>query len=251
MRALSIIFRKELRLFFLSPLAWVVMALFTFLNGWLFASIVNAMRLRVSPRSLIFNLFDSGWFWMGFFILFPLITMRLFAEERKMGTMEGLLTAPVRTSEVLLGKYFATVVVYLVIIAPMFFFFPLFQLITGEEAAFHSGAMWGSVLAFLLIGLFNVSIGTLASALTSNQLIAAMLTFVFVMLHYFFGFLLNYALIENSIWTDVTTYFSTTDHVRSLSEGLIGTSPIIYYVSSSIVILAITHHVLESRKWRT
>tara|TARA_R110002096_G_scaffold44229_10_gene118966 strand:+ start:849 stop:1604 length:756 start_codon:yes stop_codon:yes gene_type:complete len=251
MRSFLIIFLKEIRSFFLSPLAWVVMALFTFLNGWLFASMVNAMRLRVSSRSLVYNLFDSGWFWMGFFILFPLITMRLFAEERKMGTIEGLLTAPVRTSEVLLGKYLATVVVYLVIIMPMFLFFPLFQLVTGEQAAYQTGAMWGSMLAFLLVGLFNVAIGTLASAMTSNQLIAAMLTFVFVMLHYYFGFLLNHSLIQDSIWTEGMAYFSTTDHMHALTEGVIDSGPIVYYVSFSVVLLSVTHHILESRKWRT
>ena len=77
MRAFFIIFLKELRAFFLSPLAWTVMALFTFLNAWLFASMINAMQMRVSSRSLIYNFFDSGWFWMGFFILFPLITHQL------------------------------------------------------------------------------------------------------------------------------------------------------------------------------
>ena len=129
MRTFFILFFKELRSFFLSPLAWVVIALFTFLNGWLFASMVNAMRLQVSARSLVYNLFQSGWFWMGFFVLFPLLTMRLFAEERKMGTIEGLLTAPVRTSEVVLAKYAATVVVYVVTVLPVFGFFPIFQLV--------------------------------------------------------------------------------------------------------------------------
>lgn len=250
MRTFTILFLKELRSFFLSPLAYVVMALFTFLNGWLFASLVNAMRLRVSPRSLIYNLFDSGWFWMGFFILFPLITMRLFAEERKMGTIEGLLTAPVRTSEVVLAKYLATVVVYAIIVAPMFLFFPIFQMVTGEQAAFHSGALWGSALGLLLIGFFNVAMGTLASALTANQLIAAMLTFVFVMLHYFLGFIHNFGVVPGSVWSDALTYFSTKEHMSSLTEGLIDSRPIIYYISASVVLISLTHHVLESRKWR-
>lgn len=250
MRTFLILFLKELRSFFLSPLAWVVMALFTFLNGWLFASMVNAMRLRVSPRSLVFNMFESGWFWMGFFILFPLITMRLFAEERKMGTIEGLLTAPVRTSEVVLAKYLATVVVYVVIVLPVFLFFPLFQIVTGESAAFHSGALWGSALGLLLVGIFNVAIGTLASSLTANQLIAAMLTFVMVMLHYFMGFLHNFGVVPGSNWTDSLTYFSTTEHMQALSEGLIDSRPIVYYISFSVILLAFTHHVLESRKWR-
>ncbi len=251
MRAFFILFTKELRSFFLSPLAWIVMALFTFLNGWLFAGMINAMRLRVSSRSLVYNLFDSGWFWMGFFILFPLITMRLFAEERKMGTIEGLLTAPVRTSEVILAKYFATVVVYLVIVAPLFFFFPLFQWITGEEAAFQGGALWGTALGLLLVGIFHVAIGTLASALTANQLIAAMITFVFVMLHYFLGFMERFGLVSGSTWSEGLSYFSTIEHMHSLTEGLIDSRPIVYYLSFAAVLLTITHHVLESRKWRT
>ncbi|MEC8825558.1 MAG: ABC transporter permease [Verrucomicrobiota bacterium] len=250
MRAFFIIFLKELRAFFLSPLAWTVMALFTFLNAWLFASMINAMQMRVSSRSLIYNFFDSGWFWMGFFILFPLITMRLFAEEKKMGTIEGLLTAPVRTSEVLLGKYFAAVVVFLVIVAPMYFFFPLFQAVTGEKAAFQGGAMLGAGLGIALVGIFNVAIGTLASALTSNQLIAAMLTFVFAMLHYFLGFLHNFGVVPGSVWTGGMTYFSTTEHMHALTSGLIDSGPVIYYASFSILLLAITYHVLESRKWR-
>lgn len=187
---------------------------------------------------------------MGFFILFPLITMRLFAEERKMGTIEGLLTAPVRTSEVVLAKYFATVVVYCVIVLPVFCFFPLFQVVTGQEAAFHGGALWGSALGLVLVGLFNSAIGAFASSLTANQLIAAMLTFVFAMLHFFLGFVLNFGLMSGSVWADELSYISTTEHMQALSEGLIDSRPIIYYVSFSIVLLSLTHHVLESRKWR-
>jgi len=250
MRAFTILFRKELKSFFLSPLAWVVMALFTFLNGWLFVSLVNAMRLRVSPRSLVYNVFDSGWFWMGFFILFPLITMRLFAEERKMGTLEGLLTAPVRTSEVVLAKYASTVVVYLVIVLPVFLFFPLFQAITGEAAAFQPGALWGAALGLTLVGLFHVAVGTLASALTSNQLIAAMTTFVFVMLHYFLGFIERFGLVAGSTWNAALSYFSLSEHMNSLTEGLIDSRPVVYYLTFSAALLSLTHHVLESRKWR-
>lgn len=250
MRTFFILFIKELRSFLLSPLAYVLIALFTLLNGWIFVSVVKAMQMQISSQSLIHNLFSSGWFWMGFFILFPLLTMRLFAEERKMGTIEGLLTAPVRTSEVVLAKYFATVVVYAIIVAPVFFFFPIFQLVSGEQAAFSPGALWGSLLGLFLIGIFNVAIGTLASALTTNQLIAAMLTFVLVMLHYFLGFLQNFGVSPDSVWADGLTYFSTTEHMNSLTEGLIDSRPIVYYISFSVVLIALTHHVLESRKWR-
>lgn len=250
MRPFSILFFKELRSFFLSPMAYVIMALFTFLNGWLFVSMVRAMQLQASPRSLVHNLFSSGWFWMGFLILFPLITMRLFADERKMGTIEGLLTAPVRTAEVVLAKYGAAVAVYLVLLLPVFAFFPLFRLVTGEVTAFQPGAVWGSLLGLFLIGAFHVSIGTLASALTANPLIAAMLTFVFVMLHYFLGFLQNFGMVTGSVWSKGMSYFSTTEHMNVLAEGLVDSRPLVYYVSFSVLLLSLTHHVLESRKWR-
>ena len=250
MRPFFILFSKELRSFFLSPMAYVVMALFTFLNGWLFVSMVRAMQLQASPRSLIHNLFASGWFWMGYLILFPLVTMRLFAEERKMGTIEGLLTAPVRTSEVVLAKFAAALGAYLVIILPVFLFFPIFRLVTGEGAAFHEGAVLGSAAGLFLLGAFHVSIGTLSSALTSNPLIAAMLTFVFVMLHYFLGFLQNFGMVPGSVWSDAMAYFSTSEHMNFLTEGLLDSRPVVYYLSFTALLLSLTHHVLESRKWR-
>ena len=250
MRRWLIIYLKELRSFFQSPLAFIVMALFTFLNGWLFIGVVNAMRIKAMPYSLVHNLFNSGWFWMGFLILFPLITMRLFAEEKKMGTFEGLMTAPVRTLEVLLGKYLSAFTVYLTMLIPLFLFFSVFKMITEQESAYHGGAIWGSALALIVIGAFNIAIGTLASALTSNQLIAAMLTFVGVMLHYFFGFIGSFAGLPDSRWASTLGYFSTVEHMRVMSDGLIDTRPILYYTSFSILILAIAYHVVESRKWR-
>lgn len=250
MRSFTVLFIKELRSFFLSPLAYVLMALFAFLNGWLFLSMIRAMQSQASSRSLVNNLFSSGWFWMGFLILFPLITMRLFAEERKMGTIEGLLTAPVRTSEVVLAKYAAAVVAYAAILGPVFLYYPLFRAVTGESAAFQPGAVWASALGFLLIGGFHIAIGTLASSLTANALIAAMVTFVLGMLHYFLGFLQQFGLVPGSGWAEALAYFSTMQHVDRLSEGMLDTRPILYYSSFSALLLSITHHVLESRKWR-
>jgi len=250
MRPFLTLFGKEIRSFFLSPMAWVVMALFTFLNGWLFVGMVRAMEMQASPRSLIHNLFSSGWFWMGYLILFPLITMRLYAEERKMGTLEGLFTAPVRTSEVVLAKYAAAVTAYLTILAPIFTFFPLFRLLTGEIAAFQGGAVLGSAVGLFLLGAFHIAIGSLASSLTANPLIAAMLTFVFGMMHYFLGFLQSFGLVPGSGWSDAVAYFSTQEHMQFLTAGLVDTRPVLYYLSFSIVLLSLTHHVLESRKWR-
>ncbi|HRQ89041.1 MAG TPA: hypothetical protein PLA50_09600, partial [Bacteroidia bacterium] len=101
-----------------------------------------------------------------------------------------------------------------------------------------------------LIGSFHVAIGTLASSLTANPLIAAMLTFVFGMLHYFLGFLQQFGLAPGSVWAEAMAYFSTPEHINVLSEGLLDSRPIVYYLAFSAVLLSLTHHVLESRKWR-
>lgn len=251
MRPFFILLRKELRSFFLSPLAYVIIALFTFLNGWLFSSIVIAMRLRVNQHSLVYNLFDSGWFWMGYFFLFPLLTMRLFAEEKKMGTLETLFTAPVRSVQVVMAKYIATCILYVVIILPVFAFFFLFQDITGELAAFQSGSFYGAGAILLLLGFFNIAIGCFASSLTSNQLIAAMITFVVVMLHYFLGFIHFFGAKLPTELLDKVTYFSTVEHRRIFTEGLIDSRPIVYYLSSAAVMLFLTHQILERRRWKS
>jgi ABC-2 type transport system permease protein len=108
----------------------------------------------------------------------------------------------------------------------------------------------GSALGLFLLGGFHVAIGTLASSLTSNPLIAAMLTFVFVMLHYFLGFLQNFGLVPGSVWAEAMAYFSTQEHMNVLTAGLVDSRPVVYYLSFSAVLLSLTHHVLESRKWR-
>ena len=250
MRTFLIIYLKELRSFFLSPFAFVVMALFTFLNGCLFISVVNAMRISANSYSLVHNLFTSGGFWMGAFFLFPLITMRLFAEEKKMGTYEGLMTAPVRTVEVLLAKYAAAFTVYLAMLVPLFLFFPIFKIVTTQQDAFHNGAVWASAWFFVLIGAFNTAIGTLASAITTNQLIAAMITFVGVTIHYFLGFIGAFVELSNSSWQGLLNYFSSIQHIQIMSQGLIDSRPFVYYISFSALLLGMTWHILESRKWR-
>lgn len=250
MRTWLVIYLKELRSFFLSPFAFVVMALFTFLNGWHFIAWVETMQSRSLFFNLVYSVFTSGLFWMGFFFLFPLITMRLFAEEKKMGTYEGLMTAPVRTIEVLLAKYAAAFTFYLAILTPILLFFPVFKMVTGEQGAFHNGALYGSSWCLILVGAFNIAIGTLASAITSNQLIAAMVTFVGVMLHYFLSYLKAFVKLQDSMWDRAMSYFSTIEHMQTMSQGLIDSRPFVYYLSFAALLLTITWHLLESRKWR-
>ena len=103
MSTLLIILRKELRGFFLSPLGWILLTLVTVMQGWSVSSAMKALQDAPIPESLVYIVFHMPQFWFYFLALFPLITMRLFAEEERAGTLETLLTAPVQTSQLVLG----------------------------------------------------------------------------------------------------------------------------------------------------
>jgi ABC-2 type transport system permease protein len=108
MRNLFTIFCKDLRGFFLSPFGWVVLTLVTIMQGWSMSGAMKALQDAPIPESLVYIVFHMPQFWFYFLVIFPLITMRLFSEEERVGTLETLLTAPVQTWQLVFGKYFAT-----------------------------------------------------------------------------------------------------------------------------------------------
>ncbi len=250
MRNFRILLFKELRSFFISPLAYIVLALVMVLNGVSFLFSVERMVGKVSQLSLLHLTFDSPWFWLVYVVLFPLITMRLFAEERKLGTLETLLTAPVDSWTVILAKYCATLIFYVILWLPSALNFLVFESITGSAAAFTAGSFWGTYLILFLIGAFHISLGVFASSLTNNLLIAGVLAFSLVTLHFFVGFIQGFAANMPAEVIDRVSYFSTVQHLRYFSNGLIDTRPLIYYVTGSALFIAFTYYVLEFRRWR-
>ncbi len=249
-RTFPILLQKELRSIFAGPFAYVVMGFVLILTGVAFRFAVDGMAGQVSQSSLLYLTFNSLWFWMVFFLLFPLITMRLFAEEKKQGTFETLMTAPVSELSVLLSKYVATLIFYCVIWAPTMLHFAIFEAISGSGAAFHGGEFLGTYLILLFIGAFNVALGCLASSLTQNQVIAAMIAFCLVTCHFFLGFA---HVLASRMPADVVkrvSYFSTFEHIKLFSQGLIDSRPLIYYTSSAALVLVVTLYILEHRRWQ-
>ncbi len=187
---------------------------------------------------------------MALLTLFPVLTMRLFADEKRTGTIEGLFTAPVTTSQVLLAKFFAVWLSYILLLTPIFLFFLLLNLFLPVGAGVHFGELCSALLGLILIGALNLALGTLASSLTNHQMIAAMVAFVFVMLHYFLGFMHQFSVVPDSSWTSALTHFSSSEHMKQLSAGLLDTRAILYYISFTALVLFLNFHVLEARKWR-
>ena len=250
MRKFFVLLMREVRGYFYSPVAYVVLVFFLLVAGVDFYFQISFMNQRMMQYSVQEAFFNSVFFWFAFVLIFPLITMRLFSEEFKLGTIEPLMTAPVRDWQVVLSKFFGALVFYLVLWVPTILYFVIFQKITGQPAGTSAGAYWGSYLMLLLLGMFYLSIGCFTSVLTKNQIIAAVISFCVITLLFFLG-LLQYILLErSSTISELIGYFSAIDHMGTFSRGIIDTRPIVLYVTGTIVTLALTYQAFQSRKWR-
>ena len=239
-----------MRSYFHSPIAYVVLIFFLLISGVDFYFQVSFMNQRQVQYTVQEAFFNSIFFWFAFVLIFPLITMRLFAEEFKLGTIEPLMTAPVRDWQVVLAKFFGALVFYLVLWIPTLLYFAIFLKLTNQPAAPSAGAYFGSYLMLLLMGMFYLSIGCLTSVLTRNQIIAAIVSFCAITLFFFLGLVQFILLDVSSATRDLLGYFSAIDHMVTFSRGVIDTRPIVFYLSMTIVMLTLTYQAFQSRKWR-
>jgi ABC-2 type transport system permease protein len=250
MRKFLTLLAREIRAYFYSPIAYIVLVFFLLVTGVDFYFQVSFMNQRAVPYSVQEAFFNSVFFWFAFVLIFPLITMRLFAEEFKLGTIEPLMTAPVRDWQVVLSKYFGALVFYIILWIPTGLYFAVFQAVTHQPAAGSSGAYFGGYLMILLLGMFYLSIGCFASVLTKNQIVAAIISFATITLLFFFG-LVSFILLDVSSETrQLLGYFSAIEQMGTLSRGEIDTRPMVLYLSMTIVMLTFTYQAFQSRKWR-
>jgi len=247
--------KKEIRSYFSSPIAYVVIAGFLLLVGYFFYSLVGwfnaqAMQMAQNPyyaqqvniNQMVFSpLFHN----MSIILILvaPLLTMRLLAEEKKSGTDELLYTSPLSVGQIVLGKYFAA----LVMLAAMLGLTALlsifaFALGNPEIAPWLTG-----YLGLFLMGATFIAIGLFFSSLTENQIIAAFLTFVTLLLL----LVLNWVTSSGSgTWQSVLGYLSFSQHFEDMTRGILDTKDIVYYLSFSFFGLFLAHSVLQSRRWR-
>src|ERR1700748_1787373 len=250
MRKFLVLLGREIRSYFYSPIAYIVLVFFLLVSGFDFyfqVSFMNQRQLQYTVQEAFFN---SVFFWFAFVLIFPLITMRLFAEEFKLGTIEPLTTVPVRDWQVVLAKFFGALVFYVILWIPTLLYFAIFLKVPTEPAAHSAGAYAGSYLMLLLLGMFYLSIGCLTSVLTRNQIIAAIISFCAITLLFFLGLVQFILLNVTSETRDLLGYFSAIEHMGTFSRGIIDTRPIVLYVSMTIVILMLTYQPFHSRKWR-
>jgi ABC-2 type transport system permease protein len=249
MRLLFIMLRKELKGYFLNPFGWVVLVFVTGMQGFALSTAMKGFRDSPSQNSLVYSAYNTTLFWFWFLFIFPLITMRLFAEEERSGTLEGLLTAPVRSWQVVLSKYGAAMVFYTLLWIPSYLQFRMYEWVTDVPPAYSPGSMLGAYSILMLMGAAFTAIGCLASALTSSQIIAGLLTIGMLVIHYFLGYV-------TAIWgenfkaAELFHYISSQEHLHYFTKGLLDTRPVVYYLSLAAFILFITYQVIDYRRWR-
>ena len=250
MRTFLTLLGREVKSFFYSPIAYVVLFFFLIATGFNFYSGVSFLNQSPSEVTVVEAAFNTVLFWFPFVLIFPLITMRTYADEFRMGTIETLATAPVSDWQIVLAKFLGALLFYILIWAPSFLYFVAFQSITGKQAALAAGAFGGSYLLLLLIGAFYVALGCLASALTNEQINAAVMTFVAIFGFFvtgLLGFILNS---PSQAVRDVISYFSAVEHMADYSRGLIDSRPLVWYSSMTVFVLFLNLQVFQYRKWK-
>jgi ABC-2 type transport system permease protein len=250
-----IIFRKEMRSYFVSPIAYFLLLIFAVVCGYLFWSRVfgfwrGVMEMQLNGQSFPVNLNEVvvrpllDVFAVVALFLIPMITMRLFAEEKRSGTMELLGTSPIRDLEIILGKWLAAALVY----AGMLF-------LTFLDMCFlfiYGNPDWKPLLVgylgLLLLGCALLAIGTLISAMTKNQIVAAVATLGVCLMLWIIG---SPGEFDSSFWSQVSSYISVTNHLDSFSKGTLDLKDLVYYVTLIFLGLFLTARSMESLRWRS
>ncbi|HTL62660.1 MAG TPA: ABC transporter permease [Nitrospira sp.] len=255
MTPVNTLLAKELRSYFVSPIIYVVGAVFLLIVGllayiYIVFTGVQAIQLmqvqgqaQLNLNDLVFrNLFSSLRFVL--LIVLPILTMRLFAEEKKLRTFEFLMTSPIGLNEIVAGKFVSVFLLFLGLLGltglipltlALFSDFDWYPILTGY-------------LGVMLLGALFVSVGVLASALTENQIVAAFVSFGLLL---FLWLLAGVgSLLGDTPLGQVVSYLSFMEHYDHLVRGLVDTRDLVYFVSAMVLMLFLTHRVVDSTRWK-
>ena len=238
MRRIALICGKEIGTYLSSPMAYIVSAIFIALSG---ASFTTYLAQTSYSDTSIRGFLETG---QLLILLFSaLLTMRLISEERKLGTWELLLTAPVREYEIVLGKFFSC----LLVLAGMLIltlYFPLLLLVFGDP---DIGPILTSYLGLFLLGSASVAIGIFASSLTPNQIVSAVVAGGILFGLWFLGMVGS--LIPEPLG-EILSYFSLSEHFPGFVRGVVDTRDLVYYLSVTAVFLFLSVRSIETERWR-
>lgn len=247
MRNVPTLLRRELNAYFASILGYVALMFFLLVMGVTFAVIVNYLNRGPTQMTAMKVMFSM--FWLPSLVVVPIITMRLLAEEKRAGTLEMLMTAPVTDFEVVLAKYLGAVVLYSLMWVLTVFYVLVLEHFSGGETVLDLGPIVTGYIGVLVIGQFLVAIGLLASSLTRNQVVAALMSFALVFL---FLIVLNWlgSVFQTGPVGKLVKAMSAFEHMDDFGRGVLDLRPLVLYATGTVWMLFVTTRVVESRKWR-
>ena len=241
---------KEIRVYFGSPIAYIIMALFLVVTGVLFVNSLEGPFREASLRVFLAGDVQTGFLGNAvnatffFLLLGPILTMRLFAEETKLGTIELLLTAPVHDYEVVLGKFFAGLVSIIVLLL-LTLYYPLTFFIA--QANPDIGPIIAGYFGLALLCALFVSVGLFASSLSNNQIVSVMLGLVIFFLFWFIG---DAAQLVRGNAAAFLQFLSVRVHYTDFAKGIINTQDVVYFLALTAIFIFLTVRSLETRRWR-
>ena len=229
------VLKKELKSYFNSPIAYIIITVFLSIAGYFFAAglfIVN----EASARNVM------GVIPLIFIFFIPAITMRLISEEKKIGTIELLLTMPLKDSEIILGKFFASIVLLLIALLFTLVYVITISLLGNPDG----GPIWGGYVGLMLMGSAYLSIGIYASSITENQIVSFIIAFIIIFIFFMLDKVLVFAPVALA---PILEYLSIDFHFNNITRGVIDSRDVIYYLSLTIFALSLASHSLSGRKW--
>ena len=249
-----IIAKRDFKSYFTSPIAYIVIAGFMVIMGWMFFFNLSHFNMQ-NMQYQQFNMGKSISITEGiirplygnmnviFLFLVPFITMRLFAEERKMHTIELLMTSPVTLTQIVLGKFFSAFLLVSVMLG-LTIVYPIVLFVTGNP---DIGPIATSYLGTLMLTSCYLALGIWFSAMSENQIVAGALTFASGLFFWLISWASQSA---GPVLGDIIGYLSLIGHYNNFSMGLLNSTDVIFFISFVFVGLFLTHRTLDSFRWR-
>ena len=248
MRHFLTILSHEIRMLLVSPGTYIAGVFFLAFMGFIFGGILerySAAPQEISPASMFFQLF-----WIPVLFMVPLLTMKSISEERRHGTLETLLTSPVTTAEVVLGKYGAAYFLYIVLWGSTGAFFYILQKYAGAARLLDPGPLYGGYIFIAISGLFFIAIGIFSSALSRNQAISGFLCFILLAILLGLNFIPDADIFNQGALAPVKTLADKArifQHLDDFSRGIVDMRQLLFYVSGATLTLILSILGLEAK----
>ncbi|HKP52025.1 MAG TPA: ABC transporter permease [Chloroflexia bacterium] len=237
MRNVITIAGKELRTYFVTPVAYVIVAFWLAALGvFYWQAVPNGNQLTLVP---VFNVLP-----ILLLLIAPALTMRLLAEEQRAGTLELLLTSPVQDWAVVLGKFLGALGLFLSMSA-LTLFYPILMVLFGGDPDW--GPIWAGYVGLILMGMAFMAVGLFASALTNNQMVSSVIAFVILLIFFIMG------VVSQNFgpgMADLLSKLSISDRFYDFPRGVIEWKSVVYYLTFTGVALFLTVQVVEARRYR-